>query len=72
VTTHVPVPLVIFTVVPLSVQTPETPTLTVNPELDDALTPNVVLYTAVNGTPVTVIVWLANSAVTSTTSVAGL
>jgi hypothetical protein len=37
VTTHVPVPLVIFTVPPEIVQTPETPTVTVSPELEDAL-----------------------------------
>jgi hypothetical protein len=56
VTTHVPVPLVIVTVFPEIVQTPETPTVTVSPEVDDADAVNWLLFAAVDGTPLNVIV----------------
>jgi len=73
VTTHVPVPLVIVTVFPEIEQTPETPTETPSPEVDDADTVNMLLSVAVEGTPLSVIVWFAGCAVTSlTTFVAGL
>jgi predicted aconitase len=54
-------------------QTPEAAIVTVSPELDVALTANVVLYTAGDAGAGKVIAWLASAAVTvRTTFVAAL
>ena len=70
--THVPVPLVIVTVLPAIEQAPDGVITTGKPELALAVTTNVLLYTDVAGAPVNVIVWLAFNTLMDTEAVAVL
>jgi hypothetical protein len=64
----VPVPLVIVTVPPEIVQTPDGVIVTGSSEVDVALAENVVWYAAGDGGAANVIVWLASAAVTVRTT----